>query len=167
MTADPFASLGEIEMLITYAVLLLGLATAADSQPIIKRFGHGFTESAVWVDNAALAHTSQLLAVDEATRDLKAEIKNVFDQLTDAFDDHGAAKSDLIKLNVYVVDVDTSTAVMDFLSTWCPVDGKPAVAIVSTALPMGRKFSLDAVFVARRDQDSARVIHRIDTVNAS
>ena len=152
-------------MLVPYAILL-SLATAAEPEPVIQRHGRNFTASAVLVDNAALAHTTQLVAGKRRLASVNHEIKDVFDKLSVVLTDLGSSPTDLVKLNVYVADTETATAAMKFLSSWCPDRVRPAVATVVTALPHGRKFALDAVFVAWRVEDITRVIHRVGADDA-
>lgn len=131
--------------------------------PVIKRHGDSFMRSAVRVDNAALAHTTQLIARDANTASLDQEIPDVFDQLSAALANVDSSKKDLVKLNLYIADVETAQAAMAFLSDWCPANARPAVCTVATALPHGRKFAVDAVFVARQVDAVAKVTHRFGT----
>lgn len=125
------------------------------AKPVMQRHGDSFLRSAVLVDNAALAHTTQLIAGDRSTTSVEQEIRDVFDRLSTALGDVGSAKQDLVKLNLYVADEQTAKAAMTFLAGWCAVDERPAVCTVATALPHGRKFAVDAVFVTRRTETGA------------
>jgi acetyl esterase/lipase len=131
--------------------------------PVIQRHGNYFRQSAVLVDNAALAHTTQLIAGDRNTDSLHQEIRDVFNRLSAVFTDVGSSKTDLVKLNFYVADEETAKAATEFLADWCEADARPAVCTVATALPQGRQFAVDAVFVARKVEDSAKVTHRFST----
>ena len=134
---------------------------ASQPAPVIQRHGDSFTEPAVLVDHAALAHTTQLMAGEGYSGSLDQEIRNVFDRLSNALAGVQSTPADLIKLNVYVADAETRTAAMDFLAEWCPADARPAVFVVETPLPRGGKFALDAVFVARVE-DAGQVVRRVD-----
>ncbi len=131
--------------------------------PVIRRHGDNFIRSAVLVDNAALAHSAQLIAGDRSTDSLEQEIRDVFDRLSGALGDVESSKDDLVKLNLYVADDETAKAAMTFLTDWCPADERPAVCTVATALPRGRKFAVDAVFIARQAEDGGKVTHRFGT----
>src|SRR5690606_10541288 len=146
-------------MLAPCAVLLC-LATAAEPSPQIHRHGSTFDESAVLVENAALVHTSQLIARADATSTVDEELEDVFHQLDGLLADVDSSRADLVKLNLYVADDGTAAAASDFLSTWCPNDARPAVATVVTALPEKRRFAADGVFVARGFTGTASVVHR-------
>lgn len=128
--------------------------------PVIQRHGDSFSRSAVLVDNAALAHTTQLIARDGNTVSLDHEIRDVFDLLSAALGDAASSKKDLVKLNLYVSDNETTMAVMKFLAGWCRSEARPAVCTVETSLPKGRKFAVDAVFVARNAKAGVKVTHR-------
>jgi len=136
--------------------------TAAEPEPVIERHGGKFTESAVLVNHAALAHTTQLVAGKRGLASTHKEIEDVFGQLSAVLTDLGSSPTDLVKLNIYVADPETGTAAMKFLSSWCPARAIPPVAAVATTLPQGRKFALDAVFVARRVEDKTDVTHRFN-----
>lgn len=131
--------------------------------PVIKRHGDSFIRSTVFVDHADLAHTTQLIAGDDKATSLNQEITNIFEQLSAALRDVGSSKNDLVKLNLYVADEETAKAAMTFLADWCPANSRPAVCTVATALPQGRKFAVDAVFVARNPDAGLKVTHRIGT----
>lgn len=130
---------------------------------VIQRHGDSFMRSAVLVDHAALAHTTQLIARDRSTTSLKYEIQDVFDRLATALTDVGSSKNDLVKLNLYVADEGIAKAAMTFISDWCSGDARPVVCTVATSLPQGRKFAVDAVFVARQTGTDAKVTHRFST----
>lgn len=143
---------------------------AAQPAPVIQRHGDSFIESAVLVDNAALAHTTQLIAGNGNTASLDQEIRDVFDRLSAALRDVDSSKKDLVKLNLYVAEEQTAKAAMTFLAAWCPADARPAVCTVATALPQGRQFAVDAVFVAKQVEAGVKVVHRFvnsDTGKAS
>lgn len=146
-------------MLISVAILLC-LAVATQPEPQIQRHGTSFSDSVVLVDNAALAHTAQLIADQRDHGSLDQEISDVLEQLSALLQDLGSSKSDLVKLNLYALDDQTTDEAMKVLSTWCPVDARPAVTTVRTALPGGRKFAIDAVFVARQQTAAKIVSHR-------
>ena len=129
--------------------------------PVIQRHGDKSKHSTVLVDNVALAHTTQLIAGDHNTASLDTEIRDVFDRLAAALGDVDSSKTDLVKLNLYVADESVAKAALTFLSDWCDADARPADCTVATALPDGRKFALDAVFVARQVDAGAKVAHRI------
>jgi acetyl esterase/lipase len=131
--------------------------------PVIQRHGDSFNRSAVLVDNAALAHTTQLIAGDGNTASLDQEIRDVFDRLSAALRDVDSSKKDLVKLNLYVADEQTAKAAMTFLADWCAADSRPAVCAVATVLPQGRRFAVDAIFVVRQADAGAKVKHRFVT----
>ena len=116
--------------------------------PTIKRHGDSLGRSSVFVDNASLAHTAQLVAQDRSTASFDQEIQDVFARLSVALRDTGATRKDLVKLNLYVADHETTKAAIKYLQGWCPGNARPAVCTVETALPQGRRFAVDAVFVA-------------------
>lgn len=147
-------------MLLPYA-LLLGLTTASDNEPELRRFGSDFTESAVLVDHSALAHTTQLLARDGHRTSASDELQDVLQQLQDTLAEFGSSRATLVKLNIYVVDAATHALVLDHLASWCPARAKPAVASVTTPLPDGRRVAIDCVFVARNVGDTSRVVHQL------
>ena len=128
--------------------------------PIIQRYGDSFTRSAVRVDNAALAHTAQLLAREHHTTSRNREIRDVFNRLSVVLADVNSSKKDLVKLNLYVSDEETRKAALTFLASWCAADSRPAVCTVATALPQGRKFAADAVFIEKQVRAGAKVTHR-------
>lgn len=136
---------------------------APQPAPVIRRHGDSFHQSAVAIDNAALAHTTQLVAEDRDTSSPDQEIRAVFKRLSAALATVGSSKSDLVKLNLYVADESTATAALDFLATWHAKGGRQAVCTVETALPHDRKIALDAVFVTRETGDSAKVTHHFET----
>jgi acetyl esterase/lipase len=131
--------------------------------PVIQRHGGSLSRSAVLVDNAALAHTTQLIAGEDNTESLDQEIRDVFERLSAAFRDVDSSKKDLVKLNVYVADEETAKVAMTFLADWFPADARPTVCTVVTALPQGRQFAVDAVFVARQADAGAKITHRTVT----
>lgn len=131
--------------------------------PVIRRHGDSFIHSAVRVDNAALAHTTQLIARERNVASRDQEIRDVFDRLSDALRDVDSSKKDLVKLNLYVSDEETAKVAMTFLTGWCDADARPAVCTVETALPEGRKFAADAVFIARQTRAGSKVTHRFGT----
>ncbi len=137
-----------------------GIAQHARPAPVIQRHGDSFSQSAVLVDNAALAHTTQLIADDRNTASLDQEIRDVFNRLSAILTDVDSSKNDLVKLNLYVADEETAKAATKFLADWCAADARPAVSTVATALPQGRKFAVDAVLVGRKVDDGANVTHR-------
>lgn len=125
----------------------------------IQRYGDNLLQSAVRVDHAALAHTAQLLPTAEATGSPTSEINSVLKQLDHALSDTDSARSDLIKLNLYVADHEITEIALTSLQRWCPADARPAVCTVTTALPAERCFALDAVFVARQPVTAETVTH--------
>lgn len=136
------------------------LEQAAPS-PTITRHGDSFLRSAVSVDHAALAHTTQLLSRNRRIASVDQEIRDVFGRLNTVLTDIHSNKSDLLKLNLYVADEATASAALAFLSDWCPAKARPAVCAVTTALPQQRRFALDAVFVARQPIAEGSVHQRI------
>ncbi|MCP4853338.1 MAG: alpha/beta hydrolase fold domain-containing protein [Fuerstiella sp.] len=143
-------------------VAFTGDGIAQHTRPglVIQRHGDSFSQSAVLVDNAALAHTTQLIAGDHNTASPEQEIRDVFNRLSAIIADVDSSKNDLVKLNLYVADKKTAKATLTFLAAWCPADARPAVCTVVTALPQGRKFAVDAVFIARQLDVGAKVTHR-------
>lgn len=125
---------------------------------VIQRHGESFLRSTVLVDNAALGHTTQLIAGDRNTVAVDQEIRDVFTRLSAALEDADSSKKDLVKLNLYVANEKTAKAAMAILADWCPADARPAVCTVATTLPQGRQFAVDAVFVVK--QAGAKVTHR-------
>lgn len=144
-----------------YSFASEGTAQQAKPSPIIQRHGTTFSQSAVLVDNAALAHTTQLIAQDGKTATVDDEIRDVFDRLSAVLSEFASTKNDLVKLNLYVADDETAKAATTFLTSWCAADARPAVSTVVTALPKGRKFAIDAVLVARNVDDGAKVAHHL------
>ncbi len=139
---------------------------ATQPTPVIQRFGGSFGQSAVLVDHAALAHTTQLIADDQQTSSPESEIKDVLSQLSTVIADFDSSTNDLIKLNLYAADDNVATTAEKFLSEYTP-DDLPAIATVVTALPQGRRFAIDAVFVPRRfHDDRAKVTHRSDAAES-
>jgi len=121
---------------------------AVAQSPVIQRYGDRYRQSAVLVDHAALAHTTQLFSRDGNTASRDQEVDDVFDRLSEALREVEATRQGLVKLNLYVADHQTSKAAMAFLDQWCAADARPAVCTVTTALPKGRRFAVDAVFAA-------------------
>lgn len=134
---------------------------ASQPAPVIQRHGESFMRSAVVVDNASLGHTTQVIARDHSLASEAGEVQDVFDQLSSALSDVGSSKNDLVKLNLYVADDPTAQAAITFLTHWCPQGQRPAVCTVATTLPGGRRFAVDAVFVARNAGVGPEVIHRL------
>lgn len=136
-------------MLTTYA-LALTLATASEPEFVIQRYESVPNVTAVRVDNATLAHTTQLLAADGHRESVKAEMHNVFLQLSELLNAFESTPSYIVKLNLYVDSPATRTAAMDRINAWMPAGARPAVAAVQTPLSEGRRFALDCVFAAER-----------------
>lgn len=127
--------------------------------PVIRRHGDHATRTAVRVDNAALAHTTQLLARASGVDSLDHEIEDVFNQLDETLRDVDSTRRDLIKLNLYVADEQVAQSAFRFLSGWCDPNARTAVCSVVTALPQDRQVAADAVYVARSSDSSGRVTH--------
>lgn len=127
---------------------------------VLQRFGERLTQSAVLVDNAALGHTTQLVARTEHTDSLDREIQDVFRTLAAALADVGSTKDDLVKLNLYAVDEKASKSALAYLAHWCSAEARPAVCTVVTNLPGGRRLAADAVFVARTGDPDGKIAHR-------
>ncbi len=135
------------------------LTTVVQAEPLIRRFGAEPTRRAVLVDDAALAHTGQLLAAASATDSHEEEIRSVFARLSATLAQLDAAPSDLIKVNLYAVDEPTVAAAIDFLRKWTDEADLPAVMHVISELPKKRAFALDAVFVAESSGNQTRAQH--------
>ncbi len=109
--------------------------------------------TAVRVDGAALAHTSQLLPVDgdgnpNAAGDAAAQTEALLAQLGKVLDVSGAKIDDVVKLNVYLADDRHADAVRTVLRKQLAPVAQPAVSFVSGALsPPGVLVALDAVSV--------------------
>lgn len=130
-------------------------------KPVIRRYGDSFHQSVVLVSDAALAHTTQLIANNHDAASLDQEIRSVFDHLSATLSDLDSSKQDLIKLNFYVADNETAAEALKFLKSWCADNAPIPVCTVTTALPQGRKFAVDAVFVARKVEADAKVTHQL------
>ena len=140
----------------------IGLAQQTQLQSLlIQRHGASSGAALVLVDNAALAHTPQLLARNGNSNSLANEIRDVADQLSDILAKFGCSSADLVKLNVFAADNEATTLALDFFSTWCPADSRPAVAAVVTKLPNNRRIALDAVFVVRQTVNDTKVTHEL------
>lgn len=142
--------------------LLICITTVVHADPLIQRFGSDATRCAVLVDDAALAHTGQLIASASATGSHDEEVRNVFVQLSTILDRLDASASDLVKINLYAVDEPTVALALRYLNTWCDNTDLPAVMHVITRLPEQRSVALDAVFVARKSGNQAQTQHLVD-----
>lgn len=131
-------------------------------KPVVQRHGNSWSNAAVAVENAVLAHTTQLIANQGSSSSTTGdEIRDVVNQLDEVLRTFGSSMADLIKLNLYVADQETNTEAIQQLTKRCSADSRPAVATVITALPKARRFALDAVFVARKVKKAEKVYHQV------
>ena len=114
----------------------------------------------VRVDNAHLVHTTQLLPADGAGG-TAAQTLSVLRQLDELLVGYRTPRSQLVKLNVYVVSSRVRQVVEKTLVAWLPAGCRPAVAHVETPLadPKAR-VAVDAVFPAHRVRSSTGVGYR-------
>lgn len=146
--------------MIMSSLAVLAFAVASDAEPTISRYGIDVTERVVRVDNAALVHTTQLLAADGHLNSIDHELKDVFRQLASSLHQSGSTTTDLIRLNVYVDQQATHAAAIKYILNWCPKNAAPAVTSVTTPLPGNRRLAIDAVFAARGTAPDHNVEHQ-------
>jgi enamine deaminase RidA (YjgF/YER057c/UK114 family) len=161
-TATAFSVGQLIQRFIVPAVVLVGLystvrvvdaqVTASSEGILISRFS-GTRELdasvAVRVQNAALAHTTQLLPESADSIDAANQIVSLLAQLDEVLQNADAHRGDIVKLNVYVRNADVRMKFEAVLLSWSR-DARPAVSYVATPLPsMNAVVALDAVFAVK------------------
>jgi len=124
------------------------------NEPSIHRIGvsNAGDCQAVRVDDAYLLHTAQLLPTVDIN-DAKAQTLNLLEQLDAILEPIKSAPSDVVKLNVYVNNIDAQKEFAAQLRRWSP-NATPAVAYVVSKLPnKSALVACDAVAVARQVKD--------------
>ncbi|MCA9077910.1 MAG: RidA family protein [Planctomycetaceae bacterium] len=126
-----------------------------DGQPSTKRFQSSNTNglsSAVLVENAVLAHSTQLLPDLSVGAGHDDQIHSVLRQLEAMMKSLNARRTDVVKLNVYLSEDLPQATFMQSLREWMPTESAPAVSFVNTVISNGdADIALDAVFVASFD----------------
>ncbi|MCA9024172.1 MAG: hypothetical protein KDA86_03055 [Planctomycetaceae bacterium] len=136
------------------AILLIMPLTAnlnAEDKPTVRRFHSSRPEGAssvVAVENASLAHSTQLLPGNSPGQTLEEQIQSVLQNLDEVIKSLNATRSDVVKLNVYHSQDLPRETILRSLMDWSPKRESPAVAFVNTKLPNSdAEIGLDAVFV--------------------
>ncbi|MEX2174879.1 MAG: RidA family protein [Pirellulaceae bacterium] len=114
------------------------------------------SSAAVLVEDVPLIHTAQLLPVDEAGQlvagDAAAQCDALLDQLETLLKSLGSGLDQAVKLNVYVARDELGQVVRARLAARFVTGRRPAVSLVTTALPLaGVQVALDAVAAAPAD----------------
>jgi enamine deaminase RidA (YjgF/YER057c/UK114 family) len=146
------------------ALLAVNCASSSEpAAPAIRRIaadGAATTATpAVIVEDVALVHTTQLLAVDDAGKvfapdDAAAQIERVWERLRSTLRDAGSDLDRVAKLNWYVSREEIAEIVRRKLADKLAAEQRPAISLVVTELPL--KDALVAVDgVAAAGVDSA------------
>ena len=171
-TATGFSARRLIQRIMMSAVVFAGFFTAgrvADAQVerpsssvLISRFA-GAEEAdvsvAVRVQNAALAHTTQLFPESTESLDADGQTASLLEQLDEALQNAGAHRGSIVKLNLYVRDTEVRAKFEAALLLWSR-DARPAVSYVATPLPdRNALVALDAVFVVKNVSQTGSPYH--------
>jgi len=121
--------------------------------------------------NVPLAHTEQLLPLDENGQlvgegNARAQTGRVLENLRLALSETGADLKDVLKVNVYAAQAEVVQKVQDHFAERFAGKAKPAVSFVVTALPrQGALVAMDAVAVAEPTETSReRAVYRADAL---
>lgn len=106
--------------------------------------------AAVSVSGRSLLHTTQLFPSvgrgEAGDNGLQQQFETLTNRLEDVLRHAGSDRPDVVKLNVYVTDVDAADFVRAHLREWFGDRDLPAVSYVQTRLPVpGTRIALDAV----------------------
>jgi enamine deaminase RidA (YjgF/YER057c/UK114 family) len=127
-------------------------------EPAIKYFPApgkwaGFHPVAVAVDDAALAHTAQLFAIDAEGKlvggdDLEKQLSQMFSNLEQAVTKAGSSIHEIKKANFYAASPDVAEGLPKLLSRIFNAEIACAVSLVVTPLPVpGALVAMDAIAV--------------------
>ena len=149
------------------AVTLLPVHAQAQDIRYVEPDEEAGTSQATVVGDVPLAHTDQLMALDErgelvGAGDARRQAERVLENVGRALEEAGAGLEDVMKLNVYAATTEASDAVRSALADRFTGEAKPAVSYVVTDLPReGALVAMDAVGVASPEHDE-RVVYRAE-----
>jgi enamine deaminase RidA (YjgF/YER057c/UK114 family) len=133
------------------ALALLAALAAADS-PVrsVRPDDATGSAAAVVVGAVPLVHTEQMLPGPGFDDDIPAQFVTVFLRLNATLRVAGSSLDRAVKINFYVADLASVTAVQAALAGKFKGPHKPAVSFVQTPLPGGAAVAADAVAVGKR-----------------
>lgn len=121
-----------------------------------------------------LAHTAQFVAMDDGGSlvgegDVARQAEQVLENVELSLQEVGAGLSDLLKLNVYVVDDEVADEVRQYLADTFSGEEKPAVTYAVSQLPHEEALlAMDVVAVAPTNDDhDVRAIYNVEGITGS
>ncbi len=144
-------------------LLISPLVQPAWSAPTVRRVtadGSQPIPAAVVVEDCELIHTTQLLPISTDAEVVgpaaNGQLNSLLNQLDKLLSDCGAARDDVVKLNVYVKDAAVRDTALDRLVKWFDEGNLPAVSWVGTKLPVAQAHvALDAVIARAKSANNS------------
>ena len=109
-----------------------------------------YYSTCVRVESGALLFVSGQLGSDTDGRmvgggDVKAEAEQALLNIRRIVEEHGATMADVVKVTVYVTDLDYLDQIAPVRMKYFPADGPASVIVEVSALALGAKVEIDAI----------------------